>query len=49
MVPTVEKKKHVNTMTVARMRMLKWMDTKIRKDRITNRDIKEKLSVTPIA
>jgi hypothetical protein len=42
------KGQHVQKMSVAEMRMLRWICDHIRKDRIRNDDIKDKLVVAPI-
>jgi hypothetical protein len=42
------KGQHVQKMSVAEMRMLRWICGHTRKDRIRNNDIMDKLGVTPI-
>ena len=44
----VIKKYHAQKMSVAEMRMLRWMHGKIRIDKVRNEDILTKISVTPI-
>jgi hypothetical protein len=42
------KGQHVQKMSVAEMRMLRWICGHTRKDRIRNDDIRDKLGVAPI-
>jgi hypothetical protein len=42
------KRQHIQQMSVGEMRMLRWMCGHIRKDRIRNEVIRDKLGVTPI-
>jgi hypothetical protein len=42
------KRQHIQKMSVAEMRMLRWICDHTRKDRIRNDDIRDKLGVTPI-
>ena len=42
------KKQHISKMSVAEMRMLRWMCGKTRKDRIRNEHIREMVRVAPI-
>jgi hypothetical protein len=42
------KRQHIQKMSVAEMRMFRWICGHARKDRIRNDDIRDKLGVTPI-
>jgi hypothetical protein len=42
------KGQHIQKMSVAEMRMLRWIRDHTRKDRIRNDDIRDKLGVAPI-
>jgi hypothetical protein len=42
------KRRHVQQLSVPKMRMLRWICGHTRKDRVRNDDIRERLAVTPV-
>jgi hypothetical protein len=42
------KRRHAQQLSVAEMRMLRWICGHTRRDRVRNDDIREKLGVTPV-
>jgi hypothetical protein len=44
----VLKRRHVQQLSVAKMRMLRWICGQTRRDRVRNDDIRERLGVAPL-
>jgi hypothetical protein len=42
------KRRHVQQLSVAEIRMLRWICVHTRRDRVRNDDIRERLGVTPV-